>query len=65
MPLIISLIVLCSIPTLVIYFLPTIVAVSYNNKNTISIFTLNLCLGWTVLCWYLALILALTNESDE
>jgi len=38
-----------------LYFLPTIIAYRRDN-NFISIFLLNLFLGWTILGWLIALI---------
>jgi len=40
---------------LLIYFAPFIVAIRKNHKQIISIFILNLFLGWTFLGWVIAL----------
>ena len=34
-----------------VYFLPSFIAFSRDHKNKVSIFLLNLLLGWTVLGW--------------
>jgi hypothetical protein len=41
---------------LVLYFLPSIIAVARQKRNTLSIFLLNLFLGWTLIGWVLALV---------
>jgi len=41
---------------IVLYFLPTLVAVLRNHKNKFAVFLLNLLLGWTGLGWIGALI---------
>lgn len=47
--------------TILLYFLPTIVA--FRKKNLAAIFVLNLLLGWTFLGWVVALIWAMTAEK--
>ncbi len=44
---------------LAIYFLPTIIAVARKKSNLLLIVLLNIFLGWTVIGWVVALILAL------
>lgn len=46
------------------YFLPAIVASNRKNPQTMSIFVLNLFLGWTLLGWVIALIWACANVSE-
>lgn len=41
---------------IVLYFLPTLIAVLRKHKNKLAVFLLNLLLGWTVLGWIVALI---------
>ena len=41
---------------IVIYFLPTAIAFSYNRKNKVAILVLNLFLGWTFFGWVGALV---------
>jgi hypothetical protein len=45
-----------------IYFLPTIVALVRHKRNTLSIFLLNLFLGWTLVGWIIALVWASTVD---
>lgn len=40
----------------VLYFLPSIIAISRDHPNATGIFILNLFLGWTLLGWVGALI---------
>ena len=44
---------------LALYFLPTIIAVARKKSNLLLIVLLNVFLGWTVIGWVVALILAL------
>lgn len=39
-----------------LYFLPFIIALSRDRKNTAAIFLLNLFLGWSLIGWVVALI---------
>lgn len=45
-----------------IYFLPTLVALLRHKRNTLSIFLLNLFLGWTLVGWIIALVWASTVD---
>ena len=45
-----------------VYFAPTIVALVRHKRNTISIFLLNLFLGWTLIGWIIALVCASTVD---
>lgn len=47
------------------YFAPTIVAQSRGVQSLASIFSLNLCLGWTLVGWMVALKWAQDAESLE
>lgn len=46
--------------TLLIYFLPSIIASVRNHRNTAAILGLNVVGGWTVLGWIIAFVWALT-----
>lgn len=46
-----------------IYFLPTIVALSRGHLSALAIFLLNLFLGWTLIGWLLALIWSCTGNT--
>jgi hypothetical protein len=45
-----------------IYFIPTGVAILRRKRNTLSIFALNLLLGWSLVGWVFALVWALTKD---
>ena len=47
-----------------IYFFPTIVAVMRSHNNTLSIFVLNLFLGWTFIGWVVALVWGCYNSKQ-
>jgi hypothetical protein len=50
---------------LALYFIPAVVAVKRNHKNSKAIIALDLLLGWTALGWIAALVWSLTNNVDE
>jgi hypothetical protein len=47
--------------SLVLYFLPTIIAVVRHHRNTLGVFLLNFFLGWTFIGWIAALIWAVVK----
>lgn len=50
---------------LVIYFLPTIVAMKRGHRNGPAILILNLFLGWTFLGWVAALVWSATDATKS
>ncbi|MGA8154163.1 MAG: superinfection immunity protein [Terriglobales bacterium] len=44
------------------YFLPSLIALTRNKRDTTAILVLNLLLGWTVIGWAIALIWALKHD---
>jgi hypothetical protein len=48
---------------ILVYFLPTIIAVSRKKKGTATIIILNLFLGWTVVGWVFAFIWACSTGN--
>jgi len=46
---------------LLLYFLPTILAVTRKHPNTLAIFLLNFFLGWSFIGWVVALIWSVKN----
>jgi hypothetical protein len=46
----------------VLYFWPIVVAVRTNHKNTASIAVVNVCLGWTLVGWVVAMAWALKKD---
>ncbi len=47
------------------YLLPTIIAAVRRKRNTLAIFALNFLLGWTAICWIVALVWSLMAENRE
>jgi hypothetical protein len=46
----------------VMYFLPAIIALARNKRDTVAILLLNIFLGWTVIGWIVALVWAAKND---
>lgn len=46
---------------IVVYFVPTIVALARHHQQSVAIFLLNFILGWTLIGWIGSLVWALTN----
>ncbi|MBN1369235.1 MAG: superinfection immunity protein [Dehalococcoidaceae bacterium] len=46
---------------LLLYFLPTILAVTRKHPNTLAIFLLNFFLGWSFIGWVVALVWSVKN----
>ncbi len=47
------------------YFLPTVIAMVRQKRNTIAIFVLNFFLGWTFIGWVAALVWSLATEPGR
>jgi len=47
----------------VMYFLPSIIALIREKRDTLAIFLLNFFLGWTVIGWFIALIWAAKHDA--
>jgi T4 superinfection immunity protein len=47
----------------VLYFLPSILALARNKRDTVSILVLNFLLGWTAIGWVVALVWALKVDA--
>ena len=45
-----------SVICILLYFLPSIIAVIRHHRNALPIFLLNLFLGWTLIGWIAAII---------
>jgi T4 superinfection immunity protein len=56
---------LLAIVGLVVYFVPTIIAVIRNHPNIIAIMAVNLLLGWICIGWIVALVWALTAIDES
>jgi hypothetical protein len=51
--------------SILMYFLPAIIASKKKKRNATAIGVLNLLLGWTVVGWIVSLIWALTNDLPQ
>jgi T4 superinfection immunity protein len=47
---------------LILYFLPSIIALARSKRDLLAIFLLNLFLGWSVIGWIVALVWAAKND---
>ena len=50
---------------LIIYFLPSVIALTRNHNNLNAILVTNLLLGWTIIGWIAAMIWAHTKDVKE
>lgn len=48
---------------LVLYFLPSIIALARNKRDMLAIFLLNFFLGWSVIGWIVALVWAAKHDA--
>ncbi|MGA2695405.1 MAG: superinfection immunity protein [Terriglobales bacterium] len=47
----------------VIYFVPFIIALAKSKRNTLTIFLINFFLGWSLIGWIVALVMALRDDA--
>ena len=47
---------------IIMYFLPTIIALVRSKRDTVAILVLNFFLGWTLIGWIIALVWALKQD---
>jgi len=47
---------------LLLYFLPSLIALARSKRDLLAIFLLNLFLGWSVIGWIVALVWAAKND---
>ena len=52
-----------AIGSILLYFLPALVAEHRHKANQLAILVLNLLLGWTLIGWTIALVWALTQDQ--
>lgn len=64
-PVAIIAVILGGIVGMAFYFLPTIIALVRQKRNTIAIFVLNFFLGWTFIGWVAALVWSLATEPGR
>jgi hypothetical protein len=53
------------IPFLVLYFLPSFIALSRKKNNRTAIILLNFFLGWTFIGWIVSLVWACTTNNES
>jgi len=46
---------------ILVYFIPTAVAVARHHRQSVAIFLINFMLGWTLIGWLGALVWSFTN----
>ncbi|MDF7673811.1 superinfection immunity protein [Acetobacteraceae bacterium ESL0709] len=57
-----------AIPTLIgllAYFIPVIVVFARRVENKVGVILLNLFLGWTVIGWIIALVMAFSLQTED
>lgn len=55
-------IALCFLGGSIVYFIPSVIAISYNRKQAPAIIVLNLVLGCTFIGWVVALVWACVED---
>jgi hypothetical protein len=50
---------------LTLYFLPSLIAFARRHRNGSAVFMLNLCSGWTIIGWIIALTWAVVREPSS
>ncbi|MFN7948399.1 MAG: superinfection immunity protein [Blastocatellia bacterium] len=58
-----GLILVLILSSLVIYFLPAVIAILRGKQNWFAISALNFFLGWTAIGWIVALVWSLTHDA--
>jgi len=58
----IALILILILPSLAVYFVPTIVAIVRHARNVLGIVLLNIFSGWTFVGWIIALVWSIRDE---
>ncbi len=53
------------IAIIVLYFLPTIIVSTKIHREKTMVVALNFFLGWTLICWFIALYMSLSREGIE
>lgn len=48
-----------------LYWIPTLIAVSNNHKDVVGVFVLNFFVGWTFIGWLISLVWSVKNSNDE
>lgn len=48
---------------LLVYLLPMVIAIGNKKRNMVSISLVNVLLGWSVICWIIALVWAISKDD--
>ena len=48
---------------LLVYLLPMIIAIGNKKRNMVAISLMNILLGWSVICWIISLIWAISKDD--
>jgi hypothetical protein len=56
--------ILLILPSFVVYFVPTIVAITKHDRNVIGIVLLNIFGGWTFVGWIIALVWSIIDQKQ-
>lgn len=49
---------------LLVYLLPMIIAIGNKKRNMVAISLMNILLGWSVICWIISLIWAVSKDDQ-
>ena len=58
-------IILLILPSLAVYFVPTIIAILRRVRNIVGIIILNIFAGWTFVGWIIALVWSIRDEPQS
>ena len=53
------------IAIIVLYFLPTIIVATKVHREKTMVVAINFLLGWTIICWFISLYMALSRQGIE
>jgi hypothetical protein len=56
--------IILTLVSLVIYFIPTIIAIIRHARNAVGIVVLNILGGWTFVGWIIALVWSITDKQQ-
>jgi hypothetical protein len=59
------LIIILILPSLAVYFVPTIIALARHARNALAIVLINIFAGWTFLGWVAALIWSIVDQKQS
>jgi hypothetical protein len=53
------------LPSLAVYFVPTIIALARHARNSLAIVLINIFAGWTFLGWVAALVWSIVDQRQS